>query len=78
MPVLKAIVGHLDRETTRIYMHLRMDDLIGAVQGLETGSLAVVNILSTSQKSVTSNQSKKLENKVKSPKPAGLGDSFWS
>jgi hypothetical protein len=50
----------MDRETTRIYTHLRADDLVGAVQGLETGSLAVVNKLSTSHKSVGSNQPKKL------------------
>lgn len=60
LPVLEAIVGHMDRETTRIYTHLRADDLVGAVQGLETGSLSVVNKLSTSQKSVASNQAKKL------------------
>jgi site-specific recombinase XerD len=33
LPVLEAIVGHLDRETTRIYTHLRADDLVEAVQG---------------------------------------------
>ena len=60
LPVLEAIVGHMDRETTRIYTHLRADDLVGAVQGLESGSLAVVNKLSTSQKPVASNQAKKL------------------
>jgi hypothetical protein len=60
LPVLEAIVGHMDRETTRIYTHLRADDLVGAVQGLETGSLAVVNKLSTSQKPIASNQAKKL------------------
>ena len=32
LPVLEAIVGHLDRETTRIYTHLRADDLVEAVQ----------------------------------------------
>lgn len=35
LPVLEAIVGHLDRETTRIYTHLRADDLVEAVQNLE-------------------------------------------
>ena len=35
LPVLEAIVGHLDRETTRIYTHLRADDLVEAVQGAE-------------------------------------------
>ena len=35
LPVLEAIVGHLDRETTRIYTHLRADDLVEAVQGMK-------------------------------------------
>ena len=60
LPVLEAIVGHMDRETTRIYTHLRADDLVDAVQGLETGSLAVVNKLSTSHKTAISNSLKKL------------------
>lgn len=34
LPVLEAIVGHLDRETTRIYTHLRANDLVDAVQNL--------------------------------------------
>lgn len=43
LPVLEAIVGHVDRETTRIYTHLRADDLVGVVQGLESKSLTVCN-----------------------------------
>ena len=35
LPVLEAIVGHLDRETTKIYTHLRADDLVEAVQKVE-------------------------------------------
>ena len=35
LPVLEAIVGHLDRETTRIYTHLRADDLVEAVNSVE-------------------------------------------
>ena len=47
LPVLEAIVGHMDRETTRIYTHLRAGDLVDAVQGLKTEPFAVVNKLST-------------------------------
>lgn len=43
LPVLEAIVGHLDRETTRIYTHLRAEDLVGAVQGLDAEKTAVCN-----------------------------------
>ncbi len=43
LPVLEAIVGHVDRETTRIYIHLRADDLVGAVQSLDSETLAVCN-----------------------------------
>lgn len=43
LPVLEAIVGHLDRETTRIYTHLRAEDLVGAVQNIKTESIAVCN-----------------------------------
>jgi site-specific recombinase XerD len=35
LPVLEAIVGHLDRETTKIYTHLRADDLVEAVNKVE-------------------------------------------
>lgn len=60
LPVLEAIVGHMDRETTRIYTHLRADDLVSAVQGLETDNFAVVNILSTRQKSASPKSPQKL------------------
>jgi site-specific recombinase XerD len=43
LPVLEAIVGHVDRETTRIYTHLRADDLVDAVQQLDTETFAVCN-----------------------------------
>lgn len=32
LPVLEAIVGHVDRETTKLYTHLHADDLVEAVQ----------------------------------------------
>lgn len=32
LPVLEAIVGHVDRETTKIYTHLHANDLVEAVQ----------------------------------------------
>lgn len=48
LPILEAIVGHVDRETTRIYTHLRADDLVGAVQSLETSPFAVCNKSATS------------------------------
>lgn len=32
LPVLEAIVGHVDRETTRIYTHLQAADLVAAVK----------------------------------------------
>ena len=47
LPKLEAIVGHVDRETTRIYTHLHADDLVAAVQTVNDNSLAVVNKLST-------------------------------
>lgn len=43
LPVLETIVGHLDRETTRIYTHLRADDLVGAVQCIDTDNILVRN-----------------------------------
>lgn len=47
LPKLEAIVGHVDRETTRIYTHLQAEDLVAAVQTVNTNPLAVVNKLST-------------------------------
>jgi site-specific recombinase XerD len=35
LPTLEAIVGHVDRETTKIYTHLHADDLVAAVQSME-------------------------------------------
>ena len=60
LPVLEAIVGHVDRETTRIYTHLRANDLVDAVQNLESEKLTVSNNSATSHKSPTANKSKKL------------------
>lgn len=36
LPTLEAIVGHVDRSTTKIYTHLQADDLVKAVQGICT------------------------------------------
>lgn len=36
LPVLESIVGHVDRETTKIYTHLHADDLVSAVQVMKT------------------------------------------
>ena len=47
LPVLEAIVGHVDRETTKIYTHLHADDLVNAVQAVKEQVFAV------SSKSVT-------------------------
>lgn len=47
LPKLEAIVGHVDRETTKIYTHLQAQDLVAAVQTVTDQNLAVVNILST-------------------------------
>jgi integrase len=47
LPKLEAIVGHVDRETTKIYTHLHAHDLVEAVQNIKSTPLAVVNKLST-------------------------------
>ena len=60
LPVLEAIVGHVDRETTRIYTHLRANDLVDAVQGLESKPFAVCNKLVTSQSEAKEKVVKKL------------------
>lgn len=36
LPTLEAIVGHVDRETTKVYTHLHADDLVAAVQTIQT------------------------------------------
>lgn len=36
LPVLEAIVGHVDRETTKIYTHLHANDLVDAVQSVKS------------------------------------------
>ena len=38
LPTLEAIVGHVDRETTKIYTHLHAADLVEAVQVMQTKS----------------------------------------
>lgn len=43
LPVLEAIVGHVDRETTKIYTHLHADDLVEAVQVINDKSFTVSN-----------------------------------
>ena len=60
LPVLEAIVGHVDRETTRIYTHLRADDLVDAVRNLKTDSLTVCNKSVTSHKRPTQGTAQKL------------------
>ena len=60
LPVLEAIVGHVDRETTRIYTHLRANDLVDAVQGLESRPFAVCNKLVTGQNDTKAKTPKKL------------------
>ena len=59
LPVLEAIVGHVDRETTRIYTHLQADDLVEAVQSLETENLAVCNKSVTRSKPPKKKETKK-------------------
>lgn len=41
LPVLEAIVGHVDRETTKIYTHLQASDLVNAVQSPKSKRNAV-------------------------------------
>lgn len=53
LPVLETIVGHVDRETTKIYTHLHADDLVEAVQTINDKNLTVSN------KSVTRSESEK-------------------
>lgn len=60
LPVLEAIVGHVDRETTRIYTHLRAGDLVDAVQSLETTNLSIADKSMTSHKPSKQKPSKKL------------------
>lgn len=60
LPVLEAIVGHVDRETTKIYTHLRAGDLVDAVQGLESEGLTVCNKSATRSRSSKAKTPKKL------------------
>ena len=53
LPVLEAIVGHVDRETTKIYTHLHAEDLVEAVQAMKEKKYAV------SSKSVTRSENSK-------------------
>lgn len=43
LPVLQAIVGHVDKETTKIYTHLHAGDLVEAVQAMQAKSRPVGN-----------------------------------
>ena len=56
---LEAIVGHVDRETTKIYTHLHAKDLVEAVQDISTDSSAVCYKLAT-RENVPKNLSKKV------------------
>jgi len=38
LPKLESIVGHVDRETTKLYTHLHADDLVAAVQVIKAQS----------------------------------------
>lgn len=60
LPVLEAIVGHVDRETTKIYTHLRAADLVEAVQGMEVQNLKVCNKSVTRKKQSDTKSIKKL------------------
>jgi site-specific recombinase XerD len=57
LPVLKAIVGHVDRETTKIYTNLRAADL---VESVEIQNLTVCNKSITRQNRSDANMAKKL------------------
>lgn len=50
LPVLEAIVGHVSRETTRIYTHLQAGDLVEAVQGMEVQNLKLCDKSTTKRK----------------------------
>lgn len=43
LAVLEAIVGHVDKETTKLYTHLHADDLVSAVQVIKEKTLTVGN-----------------------------------
>ncbi len=60
LPVLEAIVGHVDRATTRIYTHLQADDLVGAVSGMEVQNLKKCNKSVTTRNEQRVNAPKKL------------------
>lgn len=60
LPVLEAIVGHVDRETTKIYTHLHAADLVEAVQVIKEKPFAVCN------KSVTRSEYSKISAKKSS------------
>jgi site-specific recombinase XerD len=60
LPVLEAIVGHVDRTTTRIYTHLKAGDLVDAVQGMEVQNLKICNKSVTGGKLPKSNGIEKL------------------
>ncbi len=49
LPVLEAIVGHVDRETTKLYTHLHASDLVDAVNIIRDRTSAVGDKLGTNQ-----------------------------
>lgn len=60
LAVLETIVGHVDKETTKLYTHLHADDLVSAVQVIKEKTLTVGNksvTLSTQEKSSISKSS---------------------
>lgn len=49
LPVLEAIVGHVDRETTKLYTHLHADDLVEAVNVIRDRASTVGDKLGTNK-----------------------------
>lgn len=69
LPVLEAIVGHVDRETTKIYTHLHANDLVDAVKSIGTANLTVRNksvTRSSVQESINQKVRKKAKNRPES------------
>lgn len=56
---LEAIVGHVDRETTKIYTHMNAQDLVDAVQTQNQTALSVVTTLSHRPETASSKSRKK-------------------
>ena len=73
LPVLEAIVGHVDRETTKIYTHLHADDLVTAVQAMIEKPSAVRNKSVTRSEETEETIQKKF---IKRKKAAQMGGFF--